>query len=73
MGFSAPPGEQLLIGVTRLGKMCRKRFGMLTSWQNVPRTFFMQISAAITEKYIFDHISTNTKHNSTNKVSIPMF
>ena len=33
--------------------MRRKRLAMLTSWQNVPRTLFMQMSAAITEHSFF--------------------
>ena len=45
---------------------------MLTSWQNVPRTIFMQISAAITENSFVGHISVNNNDNWTNKVSTPM-
>ena len=42
----------MLIGITRSGKIRRKRFAMLTSQQNVPRIIFMQISAVIIEKSI---------------------
>ena len=35
--------------------------------------FNMQIRAAIIEKSIFRHISANIAHNSTNKVSRPLF
>ena len=43
--------------------MRRKRLAMLTSWQNVPRTIFMQISAAITENSFVGHISVNNDDN----------
>ena len=46
---------------------------MLKSCQNVPRTIFMQISDAITEKCMFRHISAQSAISSTFKVSNPMF
>ena len=72
-GYRAPPGNQFLIDVSRLEKYQRKRFAMLKSWQNVPHTIFMQISDAITRKCILRHISANSAHSSTIKVSYPMF
>ena len=57
------PGNINLIDVSRLEKMRRKPLGILTSWQNVPRTLFMQISAAITEHSFFGHISVNNDDN----------
>jgi hypothetical protein len=72
-GYHAPPGNQLLIGVSRLEKMRRKRCAMLQSCPDVPRIIFIQISAAITEKCMFKYISANIADNWTNKVSRPMF
>ena len=46
---------------------------MLKSQENVPHTIFMQISDATTGKCIFRHISANSAHSSTIKVSSPIF
>ena len=46
---------------------------MLKSFQNVPRTIFMQIGAAITGKCMFRHISSQSADSATFKVSNPMF
>ena len=72
-GYRAPPGNQFLIDVSILEKYHRKRFAMLKSCQNIPRTISMQISAAITEKCMFCHISAQSAVSSTFKVSNPMF
>ena len=53
----------LLIGITRSEKIRRNPFAMLTSQQNVPRSFFMQISADIIEKTICHYISANIADN----------
>ena len=45
---------------------------MLTSQQNVPRTVFMQISAAIVNKSIFYYISASIADNRQNKMYRPM-
>ena len=45
---------------------------MLKRCQNVPHTIFMQISAAITGKCIFRHISAQSADISTYEVSNPM-
>ena len=42
-----PPGNTLLIGITRSDKIRRKRCAILTSQQHLPRIIFTQISAAI--------------------------
>ena len=59
MGYRAPPGNILLIAITRSEQIRRKRFAMLTSQQNVPRIVFMQISTAIIEKSMFYYISAS--------------
>ena len=46
---------------------------MLKSCENVPHTIFMQISAAITAKCMFRHISAQSVDISTFKVPNPMF
>ena len=51
--FNSKPAKSvyiLQIGASRLKKSRGKRLAMLTSWKNVLRTFFIQISAAITVK-----------------------
>ena len=58
-----PPGNILLIGITRSDKIRRKRFAMLTSQQNVPDIIFMQISAAIIEILNFHYTSANITDN----------
>ena len=45
---------------------------MLTSQQNVPRSFFMQISADIIEKTICHYISANIADNWQNKMYRPL-
>ena len=72
-GYRAPPGNQFLIDVSRFEEYHRNRFAMFKSRQNVPHTVFMQISDAITGKYIFRHISANSADSSTIKLSNPMF
>ena len=73
MGYHAPPGNILLISGSRLEKNHRKRLAMLKSCPGVPRIFFMQISDAITGKFIFHDISANNIDIWTNKVFTPMF
>ena len=46
---------------------------MLKNCQNVLHTIFMLISAAITGKCVFRHISAQSADISTFKVSNPMF
>ena len=68
--YRAHPGNQLIIDVSRLEKYHRIRFPLLKNCQNVPYTIFIQISAAITGKCMFRHISAQS---STFKVCSPMF
>ena len=69
---SCTPGNQFLTIVSRLEKYHRKRFAVLKICQNVPRTIFMQISAAIAGKYMCCHISAQSADSATFKVSRPM-
>ena len=72
-GYRATPGNQFLTFTSRLEKYHSKRFAMLKSGQNVPRTIFMQIRADITGKCMFCHISALSADSATFKVSNPIF
>ena len=63
--------------INNLNTNNKKQSAQLRKYENqiedVPHTIFMLISDAISGKCIFRHISANSAHSSTIKVSNPMF